>query len=173
MEKTLSAKASRKMYLPKISISIPTQLLIISLCFMALFVSTGLDKIWDVSYFQAAMSKSTLLAPFAKPLSYMVPIIEIIIAVLLSIPNLNKNKNQQIRINKIGLWASFILMSLFTVYTLYTLIAFNKNLPCTCGGVLKNLTWKQHLVFNFFFLSLAARAIYLMRKKKLIKSLEQ
>jgi putative oxidoreductase len=45
-------------------------------------------------------------------------------------------------------------MLLFTFYILYMLL-FEKHLPCSCGGVLKEMTWKQHLVFNLFFTAIA------------------
>lgn len=41
------------------------------------------------------------------------------------------------------------------------MMSFSKRLPCSCGGVIALLSWKQHIAFNLFFLSLAVIGIYL------------
>jgi uncharacterized membrane protein YphA (DoxX/SURF4 family) len=168
MGQTLTANAGGKPHARKFSFTPYVQLLIISFLLMALFISTGVDKITDTDSFAKAMDKSKLLAPFSAILSYAVPIAEIIIAALLVIPRWKKSqpKGQLTILNRIGLRAAFILLALFTLYTLVVLIAFHDNLPCTCGGVLRGLTWRQHLAFNISFLSLAGRGIYLLRRKK-------
>jgi hypothetical protein len=35
------------------------------------------------------------------------------------------------------------------------MLLFTPKLPCSCGGVLKNLSWKEHLMFNFCFTAIA------------------
>jgi hypothetical protein len=44
------------------------------------------------------------------------------------------------------------------------MLAYAKHLPCSCGGVIKKLTWPQHLAFNIFFLLIAMTGIILQRK---------
>ena len=63
-----------------------------------------------------------------------------------------------------ALYASLVLMLAFTVYAVLILLHFFTYVPCSCGGVIKRLTWKQHLVFNLFFDGLAVAGI-LLRKK--------
>ena len=46
-----------------------------------------------------------------------------------------------------GLFASFSLMLVFTIYLAY-MILFIPNLPCSCGGVMGSMGWGWHLVFN-------------------------
>jgi hypothetical protein len=55
-------------------------------------------------------------------------------------------------------------MGLFSGYTLIILHAFS-YIPCSCGGIIKRLTWRQHLVLNLFFVGLAIAGIILQRKK--------
>ncbi|WP_442892031.1 hypothetical protein [Chryseobacterium sp. VD8] len=37
-------------------------------------------------------------------------------------------------------------------------------MPCSCGGVIKNLTWPQHLIFNLFFVVITSLAIRVNKK---------
>lgn len=129
---------------------------IISSLLLMLFLYTAVSKLLHFTSFIIAMAKSPAIYEYAKPLAYTVPSIEIIIAILLFVP----------RTRRIGLWSSFILMAIFSIYVAYMLIAHHTDLPCTCGGVLKQLTWPQHLIFNIFFTLLAFAGILLTRKSK-------
>jgi len=64
-----------------------------------------------------------------------------------------------------GLIASFILMTLFTIYTGSVLLHFFAYVPCSCGGVIRKLSWPQHMVFNLFFVALSVLGIVLQRRK--------
>jgi len=66
----------------------------------------------------------------------------------------------------IGLYASFFMMLSFTLYITLMLL-FTKHLPCSCGGVLRKLSWPQHLILNIFFLILAIAGIILQKNKHL------
>jgi hypothetical protein len=69
------------------------------------------------------------------------------------------------RTKKAGLWGSLILMTLFTGYIGAILLHFFSRVPCSCGGVIKQLGWTNHLYFNLFFVAIAALALVLMRKE--------
>lgn len=144
-------------------ISIPDRILIISSLFVGLFGYTAISKALDIHSFRIAMLKSDLIKPYVKILSYAIPATEIIIALLLLIPVL-KIRKLTIQTRKIGLYASLILMAGFTFYVAY-ILKYYEHLPCTCGGFINNMTWKQHLVFNISLLLLAAWAIYLTYKQ--------
>ncbi len=70
---------------------------------------------------------------------------------------------------KYGLWASFILLMIFTFYISGMLLS-GEHLPCSCGGIIRELSWRQHLIFNLFFITLSLTGIVLERKQKLIAS---
>ncbi|HZE83079.1 MAG TPA: MauE/DoxX family redox-associated membrane protein, partial [Puia sp.] len=70
------------------------------------------------------------------------------------------------RSRTIGFYASLILMSLFTIYTGSILLHFFNYVPCSCGGVIRKLTWGQHLVFNLFFVGLSVTGIILQHRKR-------
>jgi len=79
----------------------------------------------------------------------MIPAMEIAIAVLLIIP----------RTRHYGLLTSTGLMGIFTLYVAFILTTM-KDLPCSCGGVIQQLNWKEHLIFNSVFLLAGMLACY-------------
>jgi hypothetical protein len=113
--------------------------------FILLFTYTAINKLVAPKGLAYVLKKTTALPNFANELSYIIPITELAVCVLLFIPALRRR----------GLLASLGLMILFTVYIGYMLLTVS-NLPCSCGGVLRELTWMQHLFFNLFFTGLAA-----------------
>ncbi|GEN71206.1 hypothetical protein CLA01_12780 [Chryseobacterium lathyri] len=66
----------------------------------------------------------------------------------------------------LALYASLILMSLFTIYTALVLFHVFEYVPCSCGGVIKHLSWPQHLIFNLFFVVITYLAIWSFKKSE-------
>lgn len=110
---------------------------IISALFVFLYLYTAIDKFVNLEHFYQVMTKSLLLRSYAAILSGMIPAVEAALAVLLIIP----------RTRWIGLLGATILISIFAAYIFYMLIT-SSDLPCTCGGIIQELTWGQHLVLN-------------------------
>jgi hypothetical protein len=109
-----------------------------------LFVYTALNKLLQKEVFIAAMEQSVWLRPYAKSLALILPLTELLIAGLLLIPSFKKK----------GFWLSFGFLAIVTVYLGWMLL-FSPELPCNCGGVLEELSWRQHIVFNLFFIGLS------------------
>lgn len=128
---------------------------IISGMVLVLFLYTSLSKLAGYEVFKNVLSVSPLLKPFAAIIVWLLPVTEIAIAVLLFIPDLREK----------GLSASVILLTLFTLYLGY-MILFTPHLPCNCGGVLKSLTWPEHIVFNLLFILLSFTGILLYNKNR-------
>lgn len=126
---------------------------IISALFILLFVYTASSKLLELEKFQNTITQSPLIGDFASLISWAVPITEIGLALLLLIP----------KTRLIGLYASTAMMTVFTLYIGY-MIVFTPKLPCSCGGVIKYMTWNQHLLFNIFFTLLGMWGIILSRK---------
>lgn len=127
---------------------------IISSLFILLFVYTAFSKLLDYTSFKHVLSSLPLIGANAAITSLALPITEGLVSVLLFIP----------RTRLWGLCGSLTLMTVFTLYLAY-LIYYTPNLPCSCGGVLKQMTWNQHLIFNIFFLLLSLAGIGLQRKQ--------
>lgn len=132
---------------------------IISFLLMLLFAYTAISKLVDHESFRNVLLASPLLNPIANLVAWLLPFTEFGIVFLLFIPS-TKLK---------GVYASLILISLFTLYLLY-MIAFTPHLPCNCGGVIKLLTWPQHILFNLFFIFLSLIGIVLYRRAKRLQS---
>jgi uncharacterized membrane protein YphA (DoxX/SURF4 family) len=125
----------------------------IALLFIILFLYTGISKLMEYDIAVEQIVLTPRLAPAAKTIVIILPVIEILTAIALFIP----------QTRKYGLWASLALMILFTGYVTY-IINYNDQLPCTCGGVLEQLSWPQHLILNTVFIILAIIGILLLRK---------
>jgi uncharacterized membrane protein YphA (DoxX/SURF4 family) len=132
---------------------------LISMLFIFLFVYAGVSKLLDVEKFQAEIGQSPILYGVAPLAAVLVPTTEIIISFLLAIP----------RFRLAGLLASFGLMIMFTAYIII-ILQFSDKIPCSCGGVLNDLTWGEHLVFNCAFIVLAIVGIVLHPNENKIKT---
>ncbi|OQP64198.1 hypothetical protein A3860_22175 [Niastella vici] len=118
-----------------------------------LFIYAALSKVSDYDRFTVQLSKSPYVTAYANLIAWAIPAIEILISFLLVIK----------KTRLIALYASFFLMSLFTVY-LITMLNFSYYIPCSCGGVLENLSWHQHVVFNVFFVAISAAGVLMQHK---------
>jgi hypothetical protein len=109
----------------------------------------------EVNLFKEEMTSSPLLGPFASALTWVLPIGEILLVIVLFIPAWRLK----------GLYISGILMTLFTVYV--ALILFMDNhLSCSCGGIIEELSPKQHLLFNSACVILSLVGIMVARKQQ-------
>src|SRR5690606_17797745 len=90
--------------------------------------------------------------------SWILPIIELIIAGLLFSYNFRST-------------GSYLALGLLLVFSIYIagILLFSDNIPCSCGGIIKDFTWQQHLIFNFCFILLGSIGVYLNSKKAFIK----
>jgi uncharacterized membrane protein YphA (DoxX/SURF4 family) len=116
--------------------SLPAALLIL------LFVYTVTSKLSDIPEFRHEMRNQNFPREMADALVYLVPGAEILAVVLLL----------SSRWYREGLLLSTALLFAFTGYISLVLAGYWKEVPCSCGGVLRNLSWGAHLFFNLFFL---------------------
>lgn len=130
---------------------------IISAVFIFLFVYTALSKIFTFHLFAQTLKETPIIGGIADYIAIAIPTIELMISLLLFLPCTRRS----------GLYSTFVLMSIFTLYIGYMLI-FTPQLPCTCGGVIEKMTWTQHLLFNVVFTLLALTAILLTPYKQII-----
>ena len=100
----------------------------------------------DMSLFQKQITESPLI-PFSitKIVSYFIPASELLAALLLM--------NQTTRYW--GFLLSYFLMLIFSVYLVTLVNLFGSNLPCACGGILGQMGYNTHIVFNILFCLLA------------------
>lgn len=127
----------------------------VSYLYILLFVYAAVSKLLDFENFQAQIGQSPLLSIFAAYASTGVLLLEFLIAIMLAVP----------RLRIAGLYMAFTLMVMFTAY-IYLILNYSSFVPCSCGGILEKLGWKEHLIFNILFTVLAATAILLSNEKK-------
>jgi uncharacterized membrane protein YphA (DoxX/SURF4 family) len=132
-----------------------TAIEIISSLLILLFVYTAISKLLDYASFKSVLSRSPFISSVAPLVAWALPAVEILISVLLLIP----------KTRLWGLYSSAIVMLLFTIY-IGGMMAFAPHLPCSCGGVIRQMNWTQHLVFNICFTLLSLAGIWLAKKKK-------
>jgi hypothetical protein len=129
---------------------------IIAFFFMVLFVYTGVAKLTEIHLFKDQLSSSPFLGPLAGIVTWALPVGEIFLALGLTITKLRLK----------ALYATLGLMSLFTVYVV-VLLVIDDHLSCSCGGIIEELSPKQHVLFNSTCVILSAVAIGLERRKAL------
>ncbi len=121
--------------------------------FVLLFVYAAASKLMDFQQFRIELGQSPLLTAFADWFVVLVPLAEFIICLLLIIP----------KFRLIGLFSAYGIMVMFTVY-IFIILQYTSFVPCSCGGVLEKLGWKEHMVFNLAFAGLGMLAIILCRQ---------
>lgn len=128
---------------------------IVSLLLILLMVYAALAKFNDYYNFRFGLSESPIIAPFAGLLVWAVPVSELLIAGMLAWP----------ATRLAGLYASFVLMSLFTLYII-VMLSFYEDIPCSCGGILEEMSWGVHIGFNGAFVLMSAWAIMQEKKRR-------
>jgi len=115
----------------------------IAALFILLFVYAALSKLTEFHKFKIQLGQSPLLTSFTALAAWLTPAVEIIISLLLLLE----------KYRLLALHFSLGLMSMFTTYII-TITKFSTYIPCSCGGILQDMTWNQHLLFNLGFVVL-------------------
>ncbi|MFZ6012965.1 MAG: MauE/DoxX family redox-associated membrane protein [Bacteroidota bacterium] len=132
---------------------------IVVFLYILLLVYAALTKLLDYQKFVIQLGQSPILTRHAILLAWAVPFIELAISALLILP----------RTRLSGLYAAFSLMVMFTTYIILA-SRFSDYVPCSCGGVLEDMTWTQHLIFNGVFILLGLAAILLYPGTRMTES---
>ncbi|MBN9382755.1 MAG: DoxX family membrane protein [Chitinophagaceae bacterium] len=136
---------------------------IIAALLVFLFIYAALSKLLDLDKFKYQLGQSPFITNISWFAAWAIPLGEILVSVALLIR----------RTRLAGLYLSFFLMLLFTGY-IFMMLRYSSYLPCSCGGVLSVMSWKQHFVFNLIFtgLSLLGIAIENTRTNKVIAAMQ-
>jgi putative oxidoreductase len=119
-----------------------------------LFTYTAISKLADYERFVRVLNESPLIHKGAGTIGWLLPATELIVVLLLFFE----------RTKMMGLYASLLLLVVFTLYLLY-MVLFEADLPCSCGGVLSKMSWRQHIWFNLFFIAVNVLGLFAMRKQ--------
>jgi len=120
----------------KLNVKIKSAILdIICQLYMLLFVYAAVSKLLDYENFSVQLGQSPLLSAFASWVSWLVPMSELFIVGLLTIP----------RFRNWGLLASVSMMTMFTAY-IFIVLHYSSFVPCSCGGILEKMSWNLYTV---------------------------
>jgi hypothetical protein len=128
---------------------------VITLFFVFLFLYTGVVKLAEIETFRQQLSSSPLMGSLSSIVAWILPISEIVLAIALLIPRWRLR----------ALYVAAVLMALFTVYVVIVLL-IDDQITCSCGGIIEELTPKQHVAFNSACVILAVIGITALRKQQ-------
>ena len=131
---------------------------VIIILIASLLIYTGISKLMEYNTFREQIATSPLLKTVSGLIAGLLPLTEFLIAIAVLLPRW--------RIQ--GLYVFTTLMIAFIVYII-AIVLTNDQLPCSCGGVLAELSWNQHIVFNSIFILLGITAIVTESKLKRLK----
>jgi uncharacterized membrane protein YphA (DoxX/SURF4 family) len=138
--------------LRKTLIELPAILLVM------LFTYAGLSKLLQYDTFKYQLGQSPFVTAYADIIAWLLPIAELLIAALLISPKTRLS----------GLYLSYALMMAFTLY-IYAMLHYSYFVPCSCGGLLSQMNWDQHFIFNIVFTIISLAGIFsLPMAKKVI-----
>tara|TARA_R110002050_G_scaffold279773_2_gene426534 strand:+ start:1015 stop:1464 length:450 start_codon:yes stop_codon:yes gene_type:complete len=134
---------------------------IASILYIVLFVYAATSKLLDYEQFKIQLGQSPIITAYADIVAWGIPLIEFIIVGLFLFP----------RFMLFAFYSSYTLMILFTSYIIITL-NFSDYIPCSCGGVLEDLGWSEHIIFNLVFITMAIVSVfYLESYQRTIKAI--
>ncbi len=105
--------------------------------------------------FAFEIGRSPFIQPFSGLIAATLPTAELLLALLL----ISK------RFRLLAFYISYMLMAFFTGY-IALMLNYAYDLPCSCGGILAAMSWKDHLVFNSVFTLLAVLGIVLETRRR-------
>lgn len=131
---------------------IPVRKLLIQLAVFVLVIIwtySGLEKLLDWNRSWNAFHNQTFPSDLADILSYVVPISELVLALLLVLGNTRWW----------GLMGSLLLLTVFATYVGLVWWGAFPRVPCNCAGFMESMGWGAHLVMNLFLLSMAVAVL--------------
>ena len=115
-----------------------------------------LSKLIDCETAKRAMHNQIFAPGLSDVLTWLIPLIELFISGLLLF------KPTQ----RLGLKLSAGLLTLFIFYIAIVMNAAFGRVPCSCGGIISELSYGEHLVFNVVFLLLALASLWLTHRSE-------
>jgi uncharacterized membrane protein YphA (DoxX/SURF4 family) len=116
--------------------------------FVLLFVYTATSKLLTIETFKNVLTHYPLIGAYHLLIAYSVPLVELVVAAFLVLPGTRR----------LGLYGAFGSMIVFLIYILYMFYS-GSRLPCSCGGIISQLSWQQHIWFNAVLIALAGIGI--------------
>lgn len=128
---------------------VPTLILIL------VWAYTGLEKIIRFEQSRKAFHNQTFPGELAEALSYVVPGVELVIALLL--------------LFSVTRWwgyvGSLLVLTVFITYVGLIWLGAFPRIPCNCAGLIESLGWAEHFVLNLGLIGLAVYGLWNSRTR--------
>ena len=121
--------------------------------FVLLWAYTAIPKFFKFRYFYNVLGSQAIPKWSVPILSVMIPLTELAVVFLLLFPETRL----------LGLYASFGLMLIFTIYVSGIIFQVYDIYPCPCGGMFRKLGWKKHLRVNIWLTLIALAGVLMMQ----------
>lgn len=122
--------------------------------FIILFAYSGAAKLTEINTFRQQLASSPFMGSIAGFVTWGLPIGELLLAIALFLPKFRLR----------ALYVTLVLMTIFTGYVI-TILLIDDQLTCSCGGIIEDLTPKQHILFNSACVILSLLAILVFRRQ--------
>lgn len=127
----------------------------ISSLLIILWTCTGLDKILRFESNRKAFHNQTFPPELAEALSYLIPGVELLLALLL--------------LFSVTRWwgylGSVLLLTVFITYVGLIWVGAFPRVPCNCAGILESLGWAEHFWMNLGLIGIGVYGIWRERKE--------
>ena len=123
--------------------------------FVALWIYAAVPKLRNMKYFKDVLNSQAIPKWSVPWLAWMLPVVELGTVVLLIVPETRL----------IGMYLSFAMMSVFTVYVSGIIFQVYDIYPCPCGGVFSRIGWKKHFKVNLLLTLIAVVGVVLLEMK--------
>lgn len=130
--------------------------------YVLLYIYTAASKWLNFDDFVWQMNNQPFDDKYTSLLVYGIPTLEILTSLLLLFK----------KTRLIGMYGVTSLMAVFTGYVALVTTNFYDRIPCSCGGIIHDLNWPQHLILNSSFLVIGIISIVILKKEEKPGALE-
>jgi putative oxidoreductase len=127
------------------------------ICFLliGMFLYAAVSRWLDFKTFIADINNQPLPNQLTNWLVYIIPALQVLAALALVFE----------KFRLAGFWLCLTITLLYIIYNTLVLANYFGRIPCTCGGMIKHLTWTQHLIFSLFFAGISLTGIILLKNR--------
>jgi len=133
------------------------------LLLILLWTFTGLEKLIRFDQSRKAFHNQTFPAELAEALSYLIPGVELLLALLL--------------LFSVTRWwgylGSVLLLTVFITYVGLIWVGAFPRVPCNCAGILESLGWAEHFFLNLVCIGIGVWGLRLEHFDRLSARIEK
>ncbi len=128
---------------------------LVTFLLMSLYLFAAFSKWFAFTQFKNDINNQPFPNALTPWIIYSIPPLQVLITLALMFE----------RTRTIGLYASLILMLAFSIYSAMVLLNVFDYVPCSCGGIIKGLSWPRNLILNLSFVAISLVGILLTRNR--------